>query len=221
MVLTKKIVMVLTSTDKMGEDKPTGTWLSEFADAYLAFKKQGYDVTISSIKGGKAPVDPGSIDENTPQETLEAEKYIADTISIEEVEMGDYDVIFLPGGHGTMFDFPGNKKLQRLLREFYEADRYIVSVCHGPAGLVGATLSNGEPLVKGKKISAFTDAEERDTTFDALMPFLLESKLRELGAIVIPAPNWSEYSVKDGKILTGQNPQSTLSVVEQLIRNLG
>lgn len=213
--------MVLTSTDKMGEDKPTGTWLSEFADAYLAFKKQGYDVTISSIKGGKAPVDPGSIDENTPQETLEAEKYIADTISIEEVEMGDYDVIFLPGGHGTMFDFPGNKKLQRLLREFYEADRYIVSVCHGPAGLVGATLSNGEPLVKGKKISAFTDAEERDTTFDALMPFLLESKLRELGAIVIPAPNWSEYSVKDGKILTGQNPQSTLSVVEQLIRNLG
>jgi len=219
--LTKKIVMVLTSTDKMGEDKPTGTWLSEFADAYLAFKKQGYDVIISSIKGGKAPVDPGSIDENTPQETLEAEKVLADTISLEEVEMGDYDVIFLPGGHGTMFDFPGNKKLQRLLREFYEADRYIVSVCHGPAGLVGATLSNGEALVKGKKISAFTDAEERDTTFDALMPFLLESKLRELGADVIPAPNWSEYSVKDGKILTGQNPQSTLSVVEQLIRNLG
>lgn len=213
--------MVLTSTDRMGEDQPTGTWLSEFADAYLAFKKQGYDVTISSIKGGKAPVDPGSIDENTPQETLDAEKALADTISVEEVEMDDYDVIFLPGGHGTMFDFPGNNKLQLLLREFYEADRYIVSVCHGPAGLVGATLSNGEPLVKGKKISAFTDAEERDTTFDALMPFLLESKLRELGAIVIPAPNWSEYSVKDGKILTGQNPQSTLSVVEQLIRNLG
>ena len=113
--MTKKILMILTSQDTMGEDKPTGTWLSEFADAYLEFKKQGYDVTISSIKGGKAPVDPGSIDENTPQEILNAETYLANTVSIDEVEMADHDVIFLPGGHGTMFDFPDNKKLQSLL----------------------------------------------------------------------------------------------------------
>lgn len=219
--MTKKILMVLTSADTMGDDKPTGTWLSEFSDAYLAFIKEGYDVTISSIKGGKAPVDPGSIDENTSKETLDAEKYLADTVSVEDVNMDDYDVLFLPGGHGTMFDFPGNKKLQQLLRDFYEADRYVVSVCHGPAGLVGATLSNGEPLVKGKKVSAFTDAEERDTTFDALMPFLLESKLRELGATVETGPNWSEQSVVDGKLITGQNPQSTPLVVKELIKKLG
>ena len=219
--MTKKILMVLTSADQMGDDKPTGTWLSEFADAYLEFKKQGYDVTISSIQGGKAPVDPGSIDENTPQEILDAEKYLADTVSIEEVEMGDYDVIFLPGGHGTMFDFPENQKLQSLLREFTDADKYVVSVCHGPAGLVGPTLSNGEPLVKGKRVSAFTDAEERDTTFDSLMPFLLESKLRELGATVETAPNWSEKAVVDGKLITGQNPQSTPLVVKELIKHLG
>lgn len=218
--MTKKILMVLTSADTMGDNKPTGTWLSEFSDAYLAFIKEGYDVTISSIKGGKAPVDPGSIDENTTKETLDAEKYLADTVSVEDVNMDDYDVIFLPGGHGTMFDFPENKKLQQLIREFYEADRYVVSVCHGPAGLVGATLSNGEPLVKGKKVSAFTDAEERDTTFDALMPFLLESKLRELGATVETAPNWSEQSVVDGKLITGQNPQSTPLVVKELIKKL-
>lgn len=218
--MTKKILMILTSQDTMGEDKPTGTWLSEFADAYLEFKKQGYDVTISSIKGGKAPIDPGSIDENTPQEILNAETYLANTISIDEVEMADHDVIFLPGGHGTMFDFPDNKKLQSLLREFYEADKYVVSVCHGPAGLVGATLSNGEPLVKGKQVSAFTDAEERDTTFDSLMPFLLESKLTELGATVVTGPNWSEQSVVDGKLITGQNPQSTPLVVKELVKKL-
>ncbi|HLG27329.1 MAG TPA: type 1 glutamine amidotransferase domain-containing protein [Paenisporosarcina sp.] len=218
--MTKKILMILTSHDTMGEDKPTGTWLSEFADAYLEFKKQGYDVTISSIKGGKAPVDPGSIDKNTPQEILDAETYLASTVSIDEVEMADHDVIFLPGGHGTMFDFPDNKKLQSLLREFYEADKYVVSVCHGPAGLVGATLSNGEPLVKGKQVSAFTDAEERDTTFDSLMPFLLESKLTELGATVVTGPNWSEQSVVDGKLITGQNPQSTPLVVKELVGKL-
>ncbi|QBP42374.1 type 1 glutamine amidotransferase domain-containing protein [Paenisporosarcina antarctica] len=218
--MTKKILMVLTSTDKMGEDNPTGTWLSEFADAYLAFKKQGYDVTVSSILGGKAPVDPASIDENTPQEILDAEKYLANTVSIEEVEMGEHEVIFLPGGHGTMFDFPENKKLQSLLREFYEADKYVVSVCHGPAGLVGATLSNGQPLVKGKRVSGFTDAEERETTLDSLMPFLLESKLRELGATVETVPNWSEHSVVDGKLITGQNPQSTPLVVKELLKKI-
>ncbi len=219
--MSKKILMILTSADSMGEDTPTGTWLSEFADAYLEFKKQGYEVTVSSIKGGKAPIDPSSIDENTPQEILDAEKYLENTISIEEVEMGDHDVIFLPGGHGTMFDFPENEKLQRLLREFYEADKYVVSVCHGPAGLVGATLSNGEPLVKGKRVSAFTDAEERDTTLDSLMPFLLESKLNELGATVETAPNWTEQSVVDGKLITGQNPQSTPKVVKELVAKLG
>ena len=219
--MTKKILMILTSHDTMGEGKPTGTWLSEFADAYLEFKKQGYDVTISSIKGGKAPIDPGSIDENTSQEILNAETYLSNTVSIDEVEMADHDVIFLPGGHGTMFDFPDNQKLQSLLREFYEADKYVVSVCHGPAGLVGATLSNGEPLVKGKLVSAFTDSEERDTTFDSLMPFLLETKLTELGATVVTGPNWSEQSVVDGKLITGQNPQSTPLVVKELVNKLG
>lgn len=119
-----------------------------------------------------------------------------------------------------MFDFPDNEKLQQLLRSFYESDKTVAAVCHGPAGLVGATLSSGEPLVKGKRVSAFTDAEEADTTLDAYMPFLLESKLNELGATVLTGPNWSTHVEVDGNLITGQNPQSTEAVAKEVVKHL-
>ncbi|WP_445487370.1 type 1 glutamine amidotransferase domain-containing protein [Niallia sp. 03133] len=219
--MSKKIVMVVTNHKEMNEEKATGIWLSEFAEAYLEFSKKGYDVTVASPLGGTAPVDPGSVDESTPQEFLETKHYLQDTVNLNQVSAEDFDAIFLPGGHGTMFDLPKSKKLQELLRDFYEEDKIVAAVCHGPAGLVGATLSNGQPLVAGKRVNAFTDREEAETTLDQYMPFLLESKIRELGAIFVAAPNWHTHYEVDGNLITGQNPQSTLSVIKAVVEKLG
>lgn len=120
-----------------------------------------------------------------------------------------------------MFDLPNNKKLQELLRDFFEEGKIVAAVCHGPAGLVGATLSNGQPLVAGKRVNAFTDREEADTGLRDQLPFLLESKIRELGAIFVAAPNWSTHFEVDGNLITGQNPQSTLAVTKAVIEKLG
>ncbi|MGM0921287.1 MAG: type 1 glutamine amidotransferase domain-containing protein [Bacillota bacterium] len=219
--MTKKVLMVVTNHKDIPGVKKTGVWLSEFAEAYIEFVNKGYEVIVASPQGGKGPVDPGSVDKNTPQEILDAEKYLENTVKLEEVSHRDFDAIFLPGGHGTMFDLPESKKLAELLRDFYEGDKIVAAVCHGPAGLVGATLSNGEPLVAGRRVNAFTDTEEAQTTLDKNMPFLLESKLRELGAIFVAAPNWSTHHEVDGNLITGQNPQSTLAVTKAVIEKLG
>lgn len=218
--MSKKVLMVVTSHSDITASKKTGIWLSEFAEAYIEFKKEGYEVTVVSPLGGKAPVDPNSVDANTPVEILGTKEILENTVKIDEVSAEGYDAIFLPGGHGTMFDLPNNSKLQILLREFYEDNKIVAAVCHGPAGLVGATLTNGQPLVAGKRVNAFTDSEEIETTMDQVMPFLLESKLRELGANFISTPNWSSHVEVDGNLITGQNPQSTVVVVKTVIEKL-
>jgi putative intracellular protease/amidase len=219
--MTKSILIVVTNHSEINEDKKTGIWLSEFAEAYLGFKNKGYHVTVASPLGGIAPVDPSSVDKNTSVRFLDTSKYLDNTVGLDTVSVKDYDAIFLPGGHGTMFDLPENHKLQQLLRDFYEEDKIVAAVCHGPAGLVGATLSNGQPLVAGLRVNAFTDREEADTTLAPLLPFLLESKLRDLGAVFVAAPNWSTHFEVDGNLITGQNPQSTLAVTHAVIEKLG
>lgn len=219
--MAKNVLIVVTTHTEMHEEKKTGIWLSEFAEAYLAFAQKGYQITVASPLGGKAPVDPGSVDENTPKEILDTLAFLENTLKLDEVSHTGFDAIFLPGGHGTMFDLPHSQKLQELLRDFYEANKIVAAVCHGPAGLVGATLSNGQPLVQGKRVNAFTDWEEAATTLAPYLPFLLESKLRELGAIFVAAPDWSTHYEVDGNLITGQNPQSTLAVVEAIIEILG
>ncbi|WP_173917885.1 type 1 glutamine amidotransferase domain-containing protein [Halobacillus sp. Marseille-Q1614] len=218
--MAKKVLMVVTNHEKINEDMPTGIWLSEFGEAYNEFKQHGYEITVASPDGGQAPVDPNSVSEDEPQEILDTKPYLEDTRPLASVSADDFDAVFLPGGHGTMFDFPQNEKLQELLRNFYESDKVIGAVCHGPSAFAETHLSNGEPLVKGKRINAFTDAEEADTTLDQHMPFLLESRLRELGAVFNSAPNWSEHVEVDGKLVTGQNPQSTVAVSKEFIKQL-
>ncbi|MBY9080553.1 type 1 glutamine amidotransferase domain-containing protein [Paenibacillus sp. HN-1] len=219
--MAKKVLMVVTNHSEINKDRQTGIWLSEFAEAYIEFTKKGYEVTVASPLGGKSPVDPGSVDENTAQELLDARRYLEQTLKLDEVSYEKFDAIFLPGGHGTMYDLPASVKLQELLKDFYEAGKIVAAVCHGPAGLVGATLSNGQPLVAGKRVSAFTDREEAETGLNSLLPFLLESKIRELGAIYVAAPNWSSHYETDGNLITGQNPQSTLAVAQAVIEKLG
>ncbi|MFD2613339.1 type 1 glutamine amidotransferase domain-containing protein [Paenibacillus gansuensis] len=219
--MTKRIVMVVTTADKMNDDKGTGLWLSEFGEAYLEFMKKGYEVTVASPLGGQAPIDDRSL-EGASQEMLDTAKELKNTIRLDQVENIDsYDAIFLPGGHGTMFDLPDNAKLQAMIRSVYESGKIVAAVCHGPAGLVGVTLSDGSALVAGKTVAAFTDDEERETKLDQYMPFLLETRLRELGANVVTAPNWTDNVQVDGNLVTGQNPQSTESVAKEVIRLLG
>lgn len=218
--MSKNVLMVLTNHKQINEDLTTGVWLSEFGEAYNEFTKQGYEITVASPKGGEIPVDPNSVSEDEPQEILDTKPHLENTTPLVDISAEDYDAIFLPGGHGTMFDFPDDEKLQKLLREFYESDKTVAAVCHGPAGLVGATLSNGEPLVKGKRVSAFTDAEESETQLDSVMPFLLESKLNELGAEVLSGENWATHYEVDGNLITGQNPQSTEAVAKEVVRQL-
>ncbi|WP_430510624.1 type 1 glutamine amidotransferase domain-containing protein [Gottfriedia solisilvae] len=218
--MSKKVLMVVTSHSKINNEKETGIWLSEFAEAYVEFNKQGFDVTVASPLGGMAPIDPNSIDGSTPQEMIEMKEILQNTNKIEDIHFSEYDAVFLPGGHGTMYDLPNNLKLQTVIRDLYEANKIVAAVCHGPAGLVGVTLSNGQPLVAGKQVNAFTDAEEKEAGMDQMMPFLLESKLRELGAHFVTATNWNSHVEVDGNLITGQNPQSTLAVVHAVIEKL-
>jgi len=215
----KKILMAVTSHDQMGDQK-TGIWLSEFAEPYEVFKSRGYELTIASIKGGRAPVDPRSIDAEKEEKWREAIASLADTLPIDRVTAEGHDAIFLPGGHGTMYDLPDNGRLQALIREFAESGRIVAAVCHGPAGLVGVTLSSGEPLVKGKRLTSFTNEEEQAAGFDKIMPFLLESRLRELGAEFTGAAKWANHVVTDGNLVTGQNPQSGESAARKVVELL-
>ncbi|MDP8966175.1 MAG: type 1 glutamine amidotransferase domain-containing protein [Cyanobacteriota bacterium] len=217
----KRILIVVTSHDHIDDTHPTGLWLEEFAIPYTEFKSNGFDVTVASPQGGKAPLDPRS--EPKPEEasnSAEARAALEDTKVLASLSAEDFDAIFLPGGHGTMFDLPNNEALQKLLGAFGETDKVIAAVCHGPAGFVGVTSPNGTPLVAGKTLTAFTDEEERAVELDKLMPFLLETKLRELGGQFIVKPNWSDHVEQDGKLITGQNPPSSGSVARAVIEAL-
>ncbi|MDP4084634.1 MAG: type 1 glutamine amidotransferase domain-containing protein, partial [Bacillota bacterium] len=146
--MTKHILIVVTTADKMNEGHETGLWLSEFGEAYVEFSKLGYDITVASPKGGKAPIDDRSLEGGVPQEVLDTAKYLESTVKLEDIkDASAYDAIFMPGGHGTMFDLPDNTKLQELTRDMFEANKVVAAVCHGPAVLVGVKLSDGKPLV--------------------------------------------------------------------------
>lgn len=222
MSMTKKILMVVTSSERIiSTNQLTGVWLEEFALPYLQFQTNGYEVTVASPKGGKTPIDPRSEPpEEQAQEWAQARAALNNTLNLDTVKAADYAAIFMPGGHGTMFDLPGNPGLQQLLRDFAEQDKILAAVCHGPAGLVGATLSDGRPIVAGKTITAFTDSEERAAGMDKDMPFLLETSLTELGANFVRQPDWTSHVERDGKLITGQNPQSSARVAQAVIEAL-
>lgn len=215
----KQVLMVVTSHDIIpNSGKPTGLWFEEFATPYLALRDSGVAVTVASPKGGAAPIDPRSLP--VPEAAQGAYDALQATQSLAGITAQSYDAIFLPGGHGTMFDLPANTDLQRLLRDFAAADKVIAAVCHGPAGLVGATYANGTPIVAGKTVTSFTNAEEDAAEYTQDMPFLLETRLRELGARFVPQDNWSDHIEQDGNLITGQNPQSSASIAQAVISAL-
>lgn len=210
--------MVVTNHTTITDDHKTGLWLEEFAVPYNVFKEKGYDVKVTSIDGGEVALDPNSIEDRPEWKDAEAE--LKDTQKLSQDDAEGVDAIFLPGGHGTMFDFPDSETLQYVLQRFADEGKVIGSVCHGPSALVNATDRSGTPIVKGKKVTAFTDSEEKEMQLDMHMPFLLETKLREKGANFESDENWQDFSVRDGNLVTGQNPQSSRSTAEKVVEAL-
>jgi putative intracellular protease/amidase len=212
------ILIIVTSFSEIAPGEPTGLWLEEFAVPYKEFKSKGYKIDVASIKGGKAPIDPRSKPTTVQEEAwAEAIKALDKTLPVSSIKVTNYDAVFIPGGHGTMFDFPNNKDLHGTLRDFAEQDKVIAAMCHGPASLVGVTLGDGTPLVSGKTITSFTNEEETATGLSMKMPFLLESRLKALGANFVEEPNWTNHVQVDGKLITGQNPQSSKSTALAVI----
>lgn len=220
------ILIVVTNHSKINEtETPTGYFLSEVAHPWKEFTDAGYRVHFASPKGGFAPMDPKSFDLNDPAnkklwhdlnavQSLVHTKYLGDIITTE------YDAIFFAGGHGTMWDFPYSSSVLSSITELYENGGVVAAVCHGPAALVNVKLSNGNYLVDGKKVAAFTNSEEDAVKLTDSMPFLLESKLRERGAIFISAPNFSANVVSDQRLVTGQNPASAKGVALKILELL-
>jgi putative intracellular protease/amidase len=212
-----KILIITTSAATMGSsDEPTGLWLEELTTPWYAFVDAGADVTLASIAGGKVPVDPRSLkpagenDASVERALKDAtfQRLIADTPRFDTLDASGFDAILLPGGHGTMFDYPQNAALARLVSEFDAAGKVVAAVCHGPAGLVGARRADGTPVVAGRRVAAFTDSEERASGLDKAVPFLLQTRLEELGARHDSGPDFEPFAIRDGNLVTGQNPAS-------------
>lgn len=214
----KTILVMVTGADKMTNGKPTGLWLEEFAVPYQALVSAGYQIEVATPKGGAAPIDPRS--KPTPEQATawkEAEKRLSDTKALSAIRAENFAGIFIPGGHGVMFDLADDAAAAKLIQDFDTQGKPIAAVCHGPAALVKVVRKDGTPLVKGKTVAAFTDEEERAVELDKDMPFLLESKLRELGAKIDKKENFASHAVRDGNLITGQNPASSEATAKLLM----
>lgn len=214
------LLLVVTNHAAIDADHPTGVWLEEFAVPYMLFRQAGLAVTVASPRGGPAPIDPRSLDDAAKTEHAAAIDELASTRRLAEVDTKGFAAVFFPGGHGTMFDLPQNPDVARVVESFAASGSVVAAVCHGPACLVGARHPDGAPLVRGRRLTCFSNAEEREVQLDGLMPFLLESRLRQLGAEVVTQPNWSEHVVVDGELITGQNPQSSAATARAVIAAL-
>lgn len=226
---TPRILIILTSNARFGDTgRPTGWWAEEFALPYYAFTDAGAQVQLASPAGGAAPVDPGSVKprgQNEPSverwladEALQ--KRLATTTRAADVDLAGFDALYFPGGHGTVFDLPHDAGVTRAVEQFFAAGKLVATVCHGAAALVSAKRADGRSVVQGRRVNAFTDAEEAAAGLTQAVPFLLETRLRELGANFEGAANWQPHVVRDGMLITGQNPQSSAVVAKALLEAL-
>ncbi|WP_224962967.1 type 1 glutamine amidotransferase domain-containing protein [Geomonas subterranea] len=223
-----KILMVVTSHDRLGDTgEKTGFWLEELAAPYYVFRDAGVKVTIASPKGGMPPVDPKSnLPENETQATHRfkedqaAQDDLAHSIRLREVSVNDYDAVFFPGGHGPLWDLAVDPDAIVLIGAFARADKPIAAVCHAPATLGDVKGKDGDFLVRGKRVTGFTNAEEEAVGLTDVVPFLLEDRLKERGADFRSGVIWGPYVEVDGKLVTGQNPASSAPAAEALLKVL-
>lgn len=222
--MKKKVLFVVTSHDTKGSTgQKTGYYLSEVAHPWHVLTKAGYEVDFASLKGGQPPVDGVNLNDPINKAFVEDQTYqdkINHSMKPSQVKVAEYVAIFYAGGHGTMWDFADNLEIAGIASEVYENGGAIAAVCHGPAGLVNVKLSNGKYLVDGKRVNSFTNEEETAVKLETVVPFLLESKLIERGAMFEKAGLWQEKVVVDGRLVTGQNPASATKVGEALLKVL-
>lgn len=217
---TKRILFVVTSTSQMTNGHKTGYFLSEVAHPWKVLHDAGYVIDFVSPKGGQPPVDAFDLTDPINKEFWDNKEYnskINHSMKPSEVKAADYSAIYYAGGHGAMFDLPTDEGIAMLAAKIYEAGGVLGAVCHGPAGLVGIKLSNGKYLVDGKHINSFTNTEEDINGSSSMIPFLLESKLKERGAIYEKSDPWQVHVVSDQRVVTGQNPMSATSVGEGIL----
>lgn len=222
------ILIVTTSHDRLGNtDEKTGFWLEELAAPYYVLKDAGVHITMASPKGGRPPLDPKSkADEfQTPatrrfNEDFDAQHALASTVQLAELNADDYDAALYPGGHGPLWDLAENADSIRLINSLYAAGKPVAAVCHAPCVLLRASAPNGEPLVKDKRVTGFSNAEEDAVQLTDVVPFLLEDELQKLGGVYSKAGDWQSYAICDGHLITGQNPASSEAVAELLLSRL-
>lgn len=221
-----KILFVLTSHDELGTTgKKTGFWLEEFASPYYFLKDLGVDITLASPKGGRPPIDPKS-NETDGDATLRfkndpvAQEALNNTAKLSLMQEHDFDAVFYPGGHGPLWDLYADKYSIALIEAFINAEKPVAAVCHAPAVLLNARASDGEPLVKGKNVTGFSNDEEEAVGLATVVPYLLQNQLTALGANYQKTANWQPLAVTDGLIITGQNPASSEAVAKVLLQAL-
>jgi len=222
-----KILMVLTSHDILGDTgRKTGFWLEEFAAPYFVFRDAGVELTLCSPKGGQPPIDPKSdLPENQTASMTRfkndstAQKALANTRKLADMRSENFDTIFYVGGHGPMWDLVDNKVSIALIESFYNAGKPVAAVCHSP-GVFHRVMYQGTPLIKGKRVTGFTDSEEEEVKLTHVVPFLVEDELKKLGGEFEKVPNWKPLAIVDGRLLTGQNPASSTGAAKALLRLL-
>ncbi|UXU51484.1 type 1 glutamine amidotransferase domain-containing protein [Staphylococcus arlettae] len=214
--MSKKVLFVLTSRNQYDDGSQTGLWLEEASEPYRILAEANITVDLVSIDGGAVPIDANSTQNGELEQYSDFVDKINDVPSIKTVNVDNYDAIYLPGGHGTVFDFGHNQELATVLAEFKEQNKFISSVCHGPSAFVGAKDKNGNLIVKDVTLTAFTDEEERAMGLENKVPFLTQSELENQGAKFVTKDNFVSHVEQDGLFITGQNPQSSIAIGETL-----
>ncbi len=219
------VLIVLTSHSDLGSTgKKTGFWIEEFAAPYYTLADAGAQITLASPKGGQPPIDPKS---EAPESQTEATRrfnedkelqdLLAHTKKLSDVSAKDFDAVFFPGGHGPLWDLTNDKNSIELIQEFWKAKKPVAAVCHAPSVLLNVKNENGEPLVKNKKVTGFTNTEEEAVQLTDVVPFLLEDELKSKGGIYSKKEDWASYVVTDGLLITGQNPASSEEAARKLL----
>ena len=223
-----KVLIVLTSHSELGNTgEKTGFWVEEFAAPYYVLADAGIDITLASPKGGQPPIDPKS---ELPDFQTEAthrfdkdeqlKSRLAQTLKLSGINATDFDAVFYPGGHGPLWDLANNSDSIKLIETFYNQQKPLALVCHAPGVLIKTKKSNGEPLVKGKAVTGFSNTEEEAVQLTNVVPFLVEDELKKLGGVYSKGADWGSYVIKDGLLITGQNPGSSAEAAKELLRTL-
>jgi putative intracellular protease/amidase len=220
-----KVLMVITSHDQLGNTgRKTGFWLEELAAPYYTFKDAGVEITLASPKGGRPPLDPKS---NEPafrtdltrrfEKDAAAEAQLDKTVRLDSVKQGDFDTLFYPGGHGPMWDLAEDKNSIKLIESFIAAGKFVGIVCHSTGALRHVKAPDGKPLVQGKEVTGFTNGEEEEMGLTKVVPFLVEDEMLRLGAVFSKTADFTPHIVKDGLLITGQNPHSSGPAAQRLM----